>query len=98
MTRGVIFWALALSTIAVSSRADGALLSSCLLTTGSSCVPPDDAGDTPGTMVALTFAPFSYTTSAGLTHGVLKEEVFKEFSGTFDFYYIVFNLPDRRPR
>jgi hypothetical protein len=95
MTRRWVFlWALAIGAIVVSPRADAGLMSSCSLTAGSSCLPPDDAGDTSGTMVALTFAPFSFTTSAGLTHGVLKEEVFKEFSGTFDFYYIVFNLPD----
>jgi len=89
-----VFCALAVITIAVSPRAEAGLMSSCALTAGSSCLPPDDAGDTPGTLVALTFAPFSFTTSAGLTHGVLKEEVFKEPTGTFDFYYIVFNLPD----
>jgi hypothetical protein len=90
----VFFWALAINTIMVSPRANASLVSYCSLTAGSSCVPPDDIGDTPGTMVALTFAPFSFTTNAGLTHGVLKEEVFKEISGTLDFYYIVFNLPD----
>ena len=94
MTRRIIFCALAIVMIVVSPRADAGLMSSCLLTAGSSCLPPDDAGDAPGTMVALTFAPFSFTTSAGLTHGVLKEEVFREPTGTFDFYYIVFNQPD----
>src|SRR6266478_6507387 len=86
---GVFFWALV-----VSPTANAGLLSSCPLSPGGSCVPPDDAGDTPRTMVAVKFAPFSFTTSAGITHGVLKEEVFKELGGTFDFYYIVFNLPD----
>jgi hypothetical protein len=45
-------------------------------------------------MLAVKFAPFSFTTSAGITHGVLKEEVFAEMGGTLDFYYIVFNQPD----
>src|SRR5260370_41209183 len=89
LRRGVL-----LGALVVSPTANAGLLSSCPLIPGGSCVPPDDAGDTPGTMVALTFAPFSFTTSAGITHGVLKEEVFKELSGTFDFYSIVFNLPD----
>jgi hypothetical protein len=92
--RWVIFWALSISTIARTPPATAGLVSSCPLTPGGSCVPPDDAGDSPGTMVALKFAPFSFTTGAGATHGVLKEEVFKEVGGTFDFYYIVFNLPD----
>jgi hypothetical protein len=86
----IFFWSLAL----VSSTATAGLVSSCLLTPGNSCAPPDDLGDTPGTMIALKFAPFSFTTSAGLTHGVLKAEVFRELGGTLDFYYIVFNLPD----
>ena len=51
-------------------------------------------GDTPGTMLAVKFAPFSFTTSSGITHGVLKSEVFAEMGGTLDFYYIVFNQPD----
>jgi len=86
----IFFWSLAL----VSSTATAGLVSSCVLTPGGSCVPPDDLGDAPGTMLALKFAPFSFTTSAGLTHGVLKAEVFRELGGTLDFYYIVFNLPD----
>lgn len=80
--------------LAIGMRAMAGLISSCPLTPGGSCAPPDDAGDAPGTMVALKFAPFSFTTGAGLTHGVLKEEVFRESGGTFDFYYIVFNQPD----
>jgi hypothetical protein len=90
----MLFWALAVSTIVFSPKATAGLISSCLLTPGNSCVPPDDAGDAPGTMLAVTFASFSFTTGAGLTHGVLKEEVFRESGGTLDFYYIVFNLPD----
>lgn len=86
----IFFWSLAL----VSSTATAGLVSSCLLTPGNSCVPPDDLADAPGTMLALKFAPFSFTTSAGLTHGVLKAEVFKELGGTLDFYYIVFNFAD----
>jgi hypothetical protein len=92
--RPVIFWALAIHTIVVSPRASAGLMSSCLLTPGGSCVPPDDAGEAPGTMLALKFAPFSFSTGAGITHGVLKAEVFKETGGTLDFYYIVFNQPD----
>ncbi len=88
------FWALAIGMILISPKASAGLVSSCPLTAGGSCLPPDDMGDAPGTMIALQFAPFSFTTGAGITHGVLKAEVFKEISGTLDFYYIVFNAPD----
>jgi hypothetical protein len=88
------YLAVAIGMIIISSNATAGLMSSCSLVAGGSCVPPDDMGDTPGTMIALKFAPFSFTTGAGTTHGVLKEEVFRELSGTFDFYYIVFNQPD----
>src|SRR5258708_1276919 len=88
------FWALAISMIVVSPRATAGPISSCLLTPGGSCVPPDDIGDTPGTLIATQFAPFSFTTSAGTTHGVMKAEVFSETGGTLDFYYIAFNFPD----
>jgi hypothetical protein len=90
----VFFWALAIGMIVVSPRATAGLVSACPLTGGGSCIPPDDMGDTPGTMLAVKFAPFSFTTSAGITHGVLKAEVFAEIGGTLDFYYIVFNQPD----
>src|SRR5689334_14303129 len=90
----IFFWALAISLIVASSKATAGLVSSCPLMAGGSCIPPDDMGDAPGTMLAVKFAPFSFTTSSGLTHGVLKTEVFAEMSGTLDFYYIVFNQPD----
>ena len=90
----IFFWALAISMIVASPRATAGLISSCPLTAGGSCIPPDDMGDAPGTMLAVKFAPFSFTTSSGLTHGVLKAEVFAEMGGTLDFYYTVFNQPD----
>jgi PEP-CTERM motif len=90
----VFFWALAIGMIVVSPRATAGLVSACPLTPGGSCIPPDDMGDAPGTMLAVKFAPFSFTTRAGITHGVLKAEVFAEMGGTLDFYYIVFNQPD----
>jgi hypothetical protein len=92
--RWVIFCALSIGMIVVSPKATAGLVSACPLTVGGSCIPPDDMGDAPGTMLAVKFAPFSFTTSAGITHGVLKAEVFAEMGGTLDFYYIVFNQPD----
>lgn len=70
------------------------LISSCALTPGRTCTPPDNAGDSAGTLLATTIDPFSYTTGSGLTHGAIKAEVFAESGGTLDFYYIIFNAPD----
>src|ERR1700694_978991 len=75
--RLVFFWTLALGMTVVSPSSSGALLSSCSLTPGTSCLPPDDMGDTPGTLLASRIVPFSFTTSAGITHGAMKAEVFK---------------------
>jgi hypothetical protein len=88
------YLALALGIITISSSATAGLISSCPLAPGGSCVPPDDKGDSPGTMLTLLFSPFSFTTGAGTTHGILKTEVFQEAGGTLDFYYIVFNFAD----
>ena len=85
--------AVVVSAIAFLPLAPAGLLSSCALAPGSSCTLPDDAGDAPGTMLAVKFDPFSFTTSAGITAGVLKTEVFRESGGTVDFYFIVFNTP-----
>ena len=73
---------------------NAALVSSCALIPGTSCSPPDDAGDGPGTLLATQLDPFSFTSSSGITHGAVKTEVFREAGGTLDFYYIAFNAPD----
>jgi hypothetical protein len=89
-----VFWrALFVSMIALSRLASSGPLSSCSLASGNTCVPPDDAGDVPGSMLAVQFDPFTFTTVAGTTAGVLKTEVFREAGGTLDFYYILFNTP-----
>jgi hypothetical protein len=85
--------ALAASMI-LAPLATAGLIASCPLAPGGSCVPPDDMGDTPGTLLATQLDPFSFVTSSGTTHGAIKTEVFRETGGTLDFYYIVFNAPD----
>lgn len=85
--------ALFISMIALSCLASADPLSSCSLVAGSTCVPPDDAGDAAGSMLAVQFDPFTFATAAGTTAGVLKTEVFREAGGTLDFYYILFNTP-----
>lgn len=74
--------------------APASLLASCVLSPGTTCLPPDDINDMPGTLLATQLDPFSFTTSSGITNGAIKTEVFRETAGTLDFYYIVFNAPD----
>jgi len=82
------------ATMILAPAAMAGLIASCQFLPGGSCSPPDDAGDTPGTLLASRIDPFSFTTSSGTTHGAIKAEVFQEMGGTLDFYYIVFNAPD----
>lgn len=44
-----------------------------------------------GTMIASMVDPWSFTTTAGTTSGTLTTAVFRETSGTLDFYYQVMN-------
>jgi uncharacterized membrane protein YhaH (DUF805 family) len=83
-----------LATMMLAPSASAALASSCRVAPSASCVPPDDTGDGPGTLLATQLDPFSFVTSSGITHGAIKAEVFREVGGTLDFYYIVFNAPD----
>ena len=87
------FCALAAAIVFVPTATAG-LITSCTLAPGSSCSPPDDAGDAPGTLLAARIDPFSFTTASGITDGAIKTEVFRESGGTLDFYYIIFNAPN----
>ena len=78
----------------LSPGARAGLIASCSLAPGGACVSPDDAGDSPGTLLATVVDPFSFTSGSGITHGAIKTEVFQESGGTLDFYYIIFNAPD----
>ncbi len=81
------------ASIIMIPAASASLIASCPLAPGGSCVPPDDAGDTPGSLLAAVIDPFSFTTISGVTQGAIKSEVFREAGGTLDFYYIIFNAP-----
>ncbi len=48
-------------------------------------------GPTTGTLLASLVAPYSFSTTAGLTSGTLVSAVFRNSSGTLDFYYQVNN-------
>jgi len=82
------------TAIVLSPEARAGLIASCSLAPAGACVPPDDAGESPGTLLATVIDPFSFTSGSGVTHGAIKTEVFQESGGTLDFYYIIFNAPD----
>jgi PEP-CTERM motif len=50
-------------------------------------------GTNPGTLLAFLASPFSYSTTAGTNSGIIGSAVYRESSGTLDFYYQVFNSP-----
>ena len=54
-------------------------------------LPGNATGDNPGTLLADMTEPWSFTTTAGTTSGTLRTAVFRESSGTLDFYYQVSN-------
>jgi hypothetical protein len=45
----------------------------------------------PGTLLATLSAPFSFSTTSGTTSGTLLSAVYRNGSGTLDFYYQVVN-------
>jgi len=48
-------------------------------------------GTDPGTLLAFLNAPYSFSTTAGTTSGSLLSAVYRNSSGTLDFYYQVNN-------
>src|SRR5579871_6744943 len=48
-------------------------------------------GTSPGTLLAFLSSPFSYSTTAGTNSGFLDSAVYREKSGTLDFYYQLSN-------
>jgi len=88
-----------LAVVSLSSVANATPLSGAILTTpgmtnflgpvcygGGACMP---AGPTIGMQLAYMSAAYSFTTAAGTTSGVLLSAVWKNSSGTLDFYYQV---------
>jgi hypothetical protein len=49
------------------------------------------SGTAAGTLLASLVAPYSFSTTAGLTSGTLVSAVYRNSSGTLDFYYQVNN-------
>jgi hypothetical protein len=59
-------------------------------TNGASVFPANCTGDTWGTLLAAESEPFTYTTTAGVTSGIIYSAVYND-GGTLDFYYQVVN-------
>jgi len=73
-----------------ASDGHATLIGTVVTAPGSSVIPGLVApGTDPGTLLAVVSAPF--TTSLGLNSGTLVSAVFREASGTLDFYYQVTN-------
>lgn len=86
-----------LAIVALSSIASATPLPGTVLANPGDTVFPGLAmpgfmgGPTTGTLLASLVAPYSFTTTAGLTSGTLVSAVYKNSSGTLDFYYQVNN-------
>jgi len=67
------------------------IIPSALVTSGGPAVAPPLTTAAAGTLLASLDVPFSFSTTAGTTSGVLRSAVYRNPSGTIDFYYQVFN-------
>jgi hypothetical protein len=83
-----------LFAIAPSVKADPFLPGTVLVAPGSTVIPglvPGSPVGAPGTLLASLTSPYSFSTTAGTTSGTLTTAVFRNSSGTLDFYYQVSN-------
>ena len=62
-----------------------------VLTSPGATVFPTLTSAAPGTLLASLVAPYSFATTAGTTSGTLTSAVYRNSSGTLDFYYQVMN-------
>ena len=89
--RSLVFSLLALvafASIASASPLAGTVLANPGDTVFPGFIPPGTAA---GALLASLSAPYSFSTTAGLTSGTLVSAVFMNPSGTLDFYYQVNN-------
>ena len=82
---------IALMAMAPGSQA-APLLGTVLTTPGATVFPGLIAAGTPeGTLLASLLSPYSFLTTAGTTSGILLSGVYRNPSGTLDFYYQVWD-------
>ena len=79
---------LALAPFAQATPLPGTVLTSPTFTVLPSLVPP---GTPAGTLLASLISPYSFITTAGTTSGTLSSAVYRNPTGTLDFYYQVAN-------
>jgi hypothetical protein len=75
----------------VTSSEASFIIPSALVTPGAPPVVPPATIAAPGTLLAFLNAPFSFSTTAGNTSGNVLSAVYRNGSGTLDFYYEVIN-------
>ncbi len=82
-----------IAVVALSSIASATPLAGTVLANPGDTVFPGFVapGTAQGTLLASLVAPYSFSTTAGLTSGTLVSAVYKNSSGTLDFYYQVNN-------
>jgi hypothetical protein len=82
-----------LAIVALSSIASATPLAGTVVTNPGDTVFPGFVapGTAQGTLLASLIAPYSFGTTAGITSGTLVSAVYRNSSGTLDFYYQVNN-------
>src|SRR5215471_17262479 len=70
-----------------AAKADPFLTGTVLTPPGVTVVPGLVPAGTQGTILASLVTPYSFTTTAGTTSGSLTTAVYRNSSGTLDFYY-----------
>jgi len=90
---GIFLTALILGLMAIAPHSQAAPLPGTILTTpGSTVLPGLIAPGTPaGTLLASLVSPYSFATTGGTTSGTIISAVYRNSSGTLDFYYQVTN-------
>jgi hypothetical protein len=97
INRNLIFSILALAcVVAMAPYTQAAPLSGTVLTTPGNTVFPGliPNGTAAGTLLASLVSPYSFSTTAGTTSGTLTSAVYRNSTGTLDFYYQVMNSPN----
>jgi hypothetical protein len=82
--------------VAIAPSSQATPLSGTILTAPGSTVFPGliPNGTAAGSLLASLVAPYSFVTTAGTTSGTLTSAVFRNSSGTLDFYYQLMNSPN----
>src|SRR5271165_5384642 len=81
---------LAALLVAFAPSSEAAFITpSALVTSGGAAVGVPLTSAAPGTLLAFLDSPFSFSTTAGTTSGDLLSAVYRNSSGTLDFYYQV---------